>query len=172
MSPLNSPKDVPSASGTHALPPHPPTPGDECDTSRPNTLTKLLFFGLTHRARQSMPAYYSRQRPHFQPRTRSLGQTIHCACLNAASALCWPILKTYARLWASIARPSVKGDPSSLPKPKGDHRSARTRKALILPEDNASELPPAFHQTSSCPQHKQALESFHQKLNADLTQGW
>lgn len=124
----------------------PPTPASDADTTKRPSLANMLLFGLTPRGRQHCPRFYARPRPRFAPRPGSCAETIRSLALNAASALCWPILRTLARLLPAAAAPSLGAALASSPHPfSPPDRTAKSHGARRHPSGSSAGREAADH---------------------------
>lgn len=142
--PINTPHSHPgraSAPNAAAGPQSRPTQAGIPGTRHLRTLSKRLLFGLTRRGLESAPSYYTRPHPRFQPQpAESAAESIHCIWMNAASCLCWPMLRAFAPLRRALC----------LPQPEAAHAWS-VQKAPCRQTDKAPQVPALPLGTSSKP---------------------
>lgn len=145
------------ASGQSHAPAQPrpaPTPAAPRQTSVWTMLGRRLLSGhLDPEFRRQFPNYYGRPRPHFAPDQDSLGSAIRSAALNAASALCWPIVRMLARLRFGPAALSAQADPAFLRRRAAIRASwDESQKAPHRPEGGGAKPHPATAAPRSSPE--------------------
>lgn len=162
---VNPPAAECAARCAPALPGLPAARADAPVPRRGNHLAARLLFGLSREGWQDWPLWYLAPRVRFgTPRKGMNADTIRCGLLNAASALCWPILRVLPLLRLALHGLPMTAVISAHEAMGLRARHDRPRTAPARHAGGTSMPAQASDQSSSSPDHAELLAAVQEHL--------